>query len=110
MRRTYRDLATLRKQFPAFQNDNVNWLSNSDPANLITFSRQDNNDQFVVIINFSNRPLTGSVDVKDAQDFKPVKITGIADGVGFPQFHMNGFDWQIYHRTIGRSITQNDAR
>ena len=110
MRRTYRDLATLRKQYPAFQSDNVIWLSNSDPANLVTFSRQDDNDQFVVIINFSNRPLTGSVDLKDAQDFKPVKITGVADGSGFPQFQMNGFDWQIYHRTKGKSITQNNAK
>lgn len=110
MRRAYRDLATLRKQYAAFQNDNVTWLPNSDPANLVTFSRQDDNDQFVVIINFSNRPLSGSVDLKDAQDFKPVKITGVADGSGFPQFHMNGFDWQIYHRTKGHSITQNNAK
>ena len=110
LRRTYRDLAALRKQYPAFQNDNVTWLPNSDPADVITFSRQDDGDQFVVVINFSNRPLAGSVNVKDAQEFKPVKITGRTDGIGFPQFHMDGFDWQIYHRTMGHSITQNNAK
>jgi len=110
MRRTYRDLAALRKQYPAFKNDTVTWLPNSDPANLVTFSRQDDKDQFVIIINFSNRPLAGSVDVKNAQDFKPVKITGVGDGIGFPQFHMNGFDWRIYHRTLTKAMTQNDAK
>jgi len=110
MRRTYRDRAALRKQYPAFKNDTVTWLPNSDPANLVTFSRQDDKDQFVIIINFSNRPLAGSVDVKNAQDFKPVKITGVGDGIGFPQFHMNGFDWRIYHRTLTKAMTQNDAK
>lgn len=110
IRRTYCDLAALRRQYPAFENNNVTWLANSDPADLITFSRQDDNDQFIVVINFSNRPLSGSIDVKDAQDFNPVKITGVADGIGFPHFHMSGFDWQIYHRAISHSITQNDAK
>lgn len=109
--RIYRDLAGLRKKYPAFENDTVTWLLNSDSASLVTFSRSDSNDEFVVVINFSNRPLAGSVDVKDAQDFKPVKITGVvAEGAGFPRLHMNGFDWEIFHRAIGRAITQNDAK
>lgn len=107
----YRDLAGLRKEYPAFRNHAVTWLQNSDSTSLVTFSRQDDNNEFVVAINFSNRPLNGSVEVNYAQDFKPVKITGIAaDGVGFPLLHMNGFDWQIYHRTLGNAITQNDAK
>ncbi len=100
LRRIYQDLAKLRKQYPAFQNDSVSWLSNSDSTNLVTFSRQDDNDEFVIIINFSSRPISGSVDVKDPQDFKRVKIADVPDGSGFPRFHMNGFDWQIYHRAV----------
>jgi len=99
-RSIYHDLIKLRKQYPAFHTDGVTWLPNSDPANLVTFSRHDDNDEFVVIINFSNRPINGSVDLPEGQGFKRVKITGMTDGVGFPRFHMNGFDWQIYHRTI----------
>lgn len=107
----YRDLAGLRKEYPAFRNNTVTWLSNSDSASLVTFSREDGSDEFVVVINFSNRPLNGSVDVNDAQDFKAVKITGMStDDAGFPLLHMNGFDWQIYHRTLGNAITQNDAK
>jgi glycosidase len=106
----YRQLANLRKQYPPFRNSSVNWLPNSDSTNLVTFSREDEHDQFVVVINFSNRPLVGSVEVQDAQDFKPVKIPGVADGMGFPRFHLNGFDWEIFHRSINRSITQNSAK
>lgn len=107
----YRDLASLRRCYAAFRNDTVTWLPNSDSASLVTFSRQDENDEFVVAINFSNRPLNGSVDVKDAQEFKPVKITGVEkDGNGFPTLRLNGFDWEIFHRVIGHAITRTDVK
>lgn len=107
----YRELAGLRKQYPAFRNDTVTWLPNSDSGSLVTFSRRDDNDEFVVAINFSNRPLSGSVDVKNARDFKPVKINGVeTDCNGFPELRMNGFDWEIFHRAIGHAITQNDGK
>lgn len=96
----YRQLAGLRKQYPAFRNDSVTWLPNSDPADLVTFLRHDDSDEFVVVINFSNRPINGSVEVDNGQDFKPVSINGVSDGFGFPRLHMNGFDWQIYHRSV----------
>lgn len=103
----YRQLANLRKQYPAFRNSTVKWLTNSDSADLVTYSREDQNDEFVVVINFSNRPLSGSVEVEEAQEFRPVNIPGVPDGLGFPRFRMNGFDWEIYHRTIDHSISQN---
>jgi glycosidase len=107
----YRDLASLRRCYAAFRNDTVTWLPNSDSASLVAFSRQDENDEFVVVINFSNRPLNGSVDVKDAQEFKPVKITGVeTDGNSFPYLRMNGFDWEIFHRSIGHAITRNGVK
>jgi glycosidase len=96
----YCELARLRKEHPAFHNDKVTWLANSDPADLVTFLRRDDNDQFVVVVNFSNRPISASVEVDDAQDFRPVTINGVSDGFGFPRLHMNGFDWQIYHRSV----------
>jgi len=97
----YRDLIKLRKQYAAFQNDRVSWLHNSDEANLLTMLRHDDKDEFVVIINFSNRPQVGWVEVMHARQFKPVKISGmpeVADD-GLPLFRLNGFEWRIYHRT-----------
>jgi cyclomaltodextrinase / maltogenic alpha-amylase / neopullulanase len=104
MREIYRGLIQLRKQYAAFCNSRVIWLHNSDEANLVTLMRLDENDEFVVVINFSNRPVAGRVELKTSEGFKPVRISGMPDGAadGLPTFHLNGFEWRIYHRTIAR--------
>jgi cyclomaltodextrinase / maltogenic alpha-amylase / neopullulanase len=79
LRDIYRDLIKLRKAHPAFRNDRVIWLRNSDEANLVTFMRLDERDEFVIAINFSNRPVVGWVEVAHDQEFKPVKIAGLGD-------------------------------
>jgi glycosidase len=103
LRKIYQDLAKLRKQYAAFRNMDVTWLPNSDEANLVTFMRADDKDEFLVMINFSSRPIAGSVDVKNAQDFKPVQISGMPGPPAvFSQFRLNGFEWRIYHRVVPR--------
>jgi cyclomaltodextrinase / maltogenic alpha-amylase / neopullulanase len=102
LRDIYRGLIQLRQQNPAFRNDRVIWLRNSDEANLVTLMRLDGKDEFVVVINFSNRPIIGWVEVLHAEEFKPLQITGMpeAPAAGFPLFRLNGFDWRIYHRAV----------
>src|SRR5467141_220017 len=39
LRDSYRSLIKLRKAHPAFRNDQVGWLHNSDETNLVTFTR-----------------------------------------------------------------------
>ena len=63
LREIYRDLIRLRKDNPAFRNDRVVWLHNSDEANLVTLLRADEKNEFITVINFSNRPTTGWVQV-----------------------------------------------
>ncbi len=98
----YHGLIQLRKQYPAFRNHRVIWLHSSDDANLVALMRLDENDEFVVVINFSNRPIIGRVDVENSGEFKPVQISGMpkppADD--FPVFHLGGFEWRIYHRAV----------
>ncbi|MGH7976655.1 MAG: alpha-amylase family glycosyl hydrolase [Limisphaerales bacterium] len=98
----YHGLIQLRKQYAVLRNNRVNWLQNSDEADVVTFMRLDDHDEFVVIINFSNRPLAGKVDLKTADGFEPVKISGMpAPPAGdFPSFHLNAFEWRIYHRAV----------
>ena len=59
LREVYRDLSQMRKQYPAFRNDRVIWLRNSDDATLVTFMRLDENDELVFVVNLSNRPQVG---------------------------------------------------
>jgi len=102
LRQIYQGLIRLRKQYPAFCNDRVIWLHNSDEANLVTLMRLDEKDEFVVVINFSNRPITGWVEVMHEREFKPVPIAGLPEvpADGFPLFRLNGFEWRIYHRAV----------
>jgi cyclomaltodextrinase / maltogenic alpha-amylase / neopullulanase len=98
----YQGLIQLRKQYPAFRNNHVVWLPSSDGSNIVTLMRLDDKDEFVVAINLSNRPISGKVEVKNSGDFKPVQISGMPkppDG-DFPDLHLGGFEWRIYHRTV----------
>ena len=100
LRSIYHDLIQLRKQSAAWRSDNVSWLRNSDETKLVTFVRGDSQDEFLVVINLSNRPLIGKADLKNVAGFTPVKINGAenSDGGPLPTFHLNGFEWRIYHR------------
>src|ERR1017187_9938821 len=99
-RSIYHDLIQLRKQYSAFRDDKVEWVHNSSEATLVTYLRADDKDEFLVAINFSNRPLDGKVDLKDSAGFTPVKISRLqnSDNTPLPTVHLNGFEWRIYHR------------
>ena len=97
----YHGLIQLRHQYAALRNSNVQWLYNSDETRLLTFLRADDKDELLVVINFSNRPLTGKVDLKDVSGFVPVRISGVLDSDSgpLPTLHLNSFEWRIYHRS-----------
>jgi glycosidase len=100
----YRSLIQLRKKYPAFTNTRVTWLRNSDENNLVTLMRADKNDEFVVVINFSNRPITGSAKLENGPDYQLMKISGQPEvhDSSLPLFHLNGFEWRIYRRNTAR--------
>jgi cyclomaltodextrinase len=104
LRDIYRDLIRLRKEHAALQNNRVVWLRNSDEASLVTLMRLDDKDEFVFVINLSNRALVGSVQVQNAAEFKPLKIAGLPDpgAKGFPLFQLKAFEWTLFHRPVKR--------
>jgi cyclomaltodextrinase / maltogenic alpha-amylase / neopullulanase len=96
----YHDLIQLRHQYTALCTSRVDWLHNSNERKLVTFLRADDKDELLVVINFSNRPLTGELDLKNINGFTPVKISGMPDSNGdsLPAVRLKGFEWRIYHR------------
>ena len=98
---TYRDLIKLRKQFAALRGKSVQWIHNTDQTEMTTYLRADSKDEFLVVINFSNHPIHGKVDVRGGEDFQPVKIAGVenSDSSSFSDLHLKGFEWRIYHRS-----------
>jgi cyclomaltodextrinase / maltogenic alpha-amylase / neopullulanase len=101
-REIYRDLIRLRRENAPLRAGSVTWLENSKGDSLVTFKRADDNKEFVVVINFSNRAVAGHVEVDNSGDFKPVRIAGLpeAPDQDFPMVHLGGFDWRIYQRSL----------
>jgi cyclomaltodextrinase len=104
LRDIYRDVIKLRKQHDAFTSDDVTWLTNSAPGEIISFLRHDAKDEYLVLDNLSSRRVTATVDLPNAADFEPVKIAGHTGPVDIvlPDFHLNGFGWFIYHRAVSK--------
>ena len=67
---------------PPFRNGSVAWLHNSNEASLVTFERADETNEFVVVINFSNRPVKARVETSGSNDFTPVQIDGMPRAAG----------------------------
>ena len=84
LRSIYHDLIQLRQQYAALRNSRVDWLHNSDETNLVTFLRADDKDELLVVINFSDHPVTGKVDLKNVDGFVPVEISGVQSSEGGP--------------------------
>ena len=64
--------------------------------------REDDHEQFVVIINFASRPAKAGVEIPNAEQFQLMKINGAPGALSsdFSAMHLGGFEWRIYHRTI----------
>jgi cyclomaltodextrinase len=105
LRDIYQGLIKLREQYPScFCNSRVKWLPNSEQKDVVTYMRSDGTNEFIVAINFSNRPVSGQIEVQHGGGFKLVPISGLVDPPteDMPQFRLNGFEWQIFHRTVSK--------
>lgn len=104
LRDIYRNLIKLRKQYAAFSDGEVVWLDNTAPAQVVSILRRDAKDEFLVLINLSGCKVTGSVQLPNAEDFEPVKISGspIPVATHLPDFNLNGYEWYVYHRTVAK--------
>jgi cyclomaltodextrinase / maltogenic alpha-amylase / neopullulanase len=102
LRRIYRDLIRLRKENAPFRSAGVVWLHNSNEGSLVSFKRAGETNEFAVVINFSNRPVPGEIEIEHGDEFKPVAIRGLptAPPHDFPLVHLGAFDWRIYERDL----------
>jgi cyclomaltodextrinase len=108
LRSIYHDLIELRKHYPALTSGQLVWLTNSDPSRIVSFLRQDDKDEFVVVINFSNRPTTGTLTVEGAPEFREMAIAGLPGGSSdnLTNFQLDGFGWRIFHRNVIKLASQ----
>jgi cyclomaltodextrinase len=100
-REIYRGLLGLRRSHPAFRTGKLQWLQNSTPNDVVSLMRSDDTDEFVVLVNFANRPVSGSVEIPDAAGFKPVTPGVRNTPGGFPRYNLRSYEYRIYRKAKG---------
>ena len=81
----------------------VVWLDNSATQNVVSFLRRGGQEEFVTVVNFSNRPQAAVVQVNNAQEFGVVLQSGAAPSgakAGLPEVSLGAFEWRIYRRAL----------
>jgi len=98
LREAYSDVIRIRKENPAFWNDVVVWLPNSADEKVVSFMRKDEQNAFIVLINLSSHPVSGSVELPDAEPYAQLSIQGMPMPAPelLPDFRLGGYEWRIY--------------
>lgn len=115
--RFYKGMTQLRAAHPALRSLETEWVRNSDDARLITFVRRAGDEEILVAINFSNRPVAGVVEVAEGSftditpdisaplppDATANERTRRAAGrrpVTLPNLLLDGWEYRIYQRAM----------
>lgn len=70
--RLYKQAIALRRAHPALCQGQTEWLHNSDEARVVTYLRKSASEEFLVAVNLTNRPSTGTVEVANGEQFREV--------------------------------------
>jgi glycosidase len=96
----YRSLLALRNANTALQQGDFAWLDNSAASKVVSFSRSDSAAQFVVVINFSNSPITGTLTSPPSaaswRDVSPIGSPGGTSHTALPNFSLEAYDFAVF--------------
>ena len=68
--RFYREMIALRHHNDTLERGTLAWLNNSDESRIVSYARRTRHEEIVVVINFSNRPFSGTVDLPNVSRFE----------------------------------------
>jgi glycosidase len=98
----YKQIISLRRHHPALRRGETEWLRNSDEQRVVSFLRQDGNEELLVAINMSNRPFAGLVEVTNGASFKDVTPDSVSrDRIsGLPALTLDSWGLRIFMRAV----------
>jgi glycosidase len=70
--RFYKQMIALRRSSNALRRGSLEWLKNSDESRLMSFKRRVAAEEVLVVINLSNRPFSGSIELAGEQGYADV--------------------------------------
>ncbi len=111
----YRKLFQLRLRELALTSGEVVWLGNSEPSSVVSFLRRKGKDEVVVIVNLSNRKLSGTVELPVA-DYCPLHDIYRGERIGYRmypgkvQFNLGAYGFHIAKREPAMGMGDFDYR
>lgn len=99
----YRQMLALRRQYPALQQGTMTWLDNSASRQVLTYTRTGGGRQFLVEVNLSSSPATGTITAPAGAKWKPVPIIGVGtagSSAAPPKITLPPKGFAIFQRTV----------
>jgi len=111
--RFYKQIIELRRSSPSLRRGAVEWLRNSDEARVVSYLRRTNDEEMLVVINFSNRPFAGTIEAPGGAAFADVtpdvapplppdapapEHKPRARTVGLPALNLDAWGYRIFRR------------
>lgn len=94
--RFYREMIALRKEYPALQQGEVEWVRNVAPDRVLSYIRRAGARRFLVVVNCSNRPFMGLVEAEGAwTDVTPLGPHPVL----LPSVSLDAWGFRIYRET-----------
>jgi glycosidase len=102
---TYRKLIALRRAHPALQQGETRWTSDPPPApdahaeSILCYTRRSGDEQFLIVINFSNQPWSGRVtSAGDYGDVTPRAENAPQPPGALPALQLGAWEFRIFQR------------
>lgn len=103
--RLYPQLTALRRAHPALQQGETEWISNSDETRVLSYVRRSGKEEFLIAINFSNRPFTGLVGadsnaryIEKTPSLEPANSINKPRPVSLPAINLEAWGFRIFQR------------
>jgi cyclomaltodextrinase len=93
----FREVIALRKAHPALRQGTTTWIRNSDQDRIVTYTRREGAEEFLVAVNLSSRPFSGTVDARGSYtDVTPAPAKQAP--VSVPSLTLGAWGWKILRR------------
>ena len=94
----FHEIIALRRAHAALRQGTTTWLHNSDEDRILTYTRSDGTETFLVAVNLSSRPFSGTVDAAgNYSDVTPPPLKQAA--VNLPSLTLDAWGWKILRKT-----------
>ncbi len=94
----YKQMIALRKAHSALQQGETEWVHNSADDRVITYFRRGGGEEFLIAVNASNRPFTGTLESLNGE-YADVTPGVEAKEVALPAISLGAFEFRVFRKT-----------